>query len=51
MPERPNDPTPDERRPYRTPRLAVYGDLRVLTRSTTRPQTMNDMGSGGPFKT
>lgn len=36
----------DPRKPYRSPKLAVYGDLRVLTK--TKKGKKNDGGGGKP---
>ena len=46
------DATPQDgtRKPYATPRLAVYGDLRDLTQNNVTVQ-MNDKGNGSASMT
>ncbi|MEM8963422.1 MAG: hypothetical protein AAGD38_18210 [Acidobacteriota bacterium] len=45
-----HDEKADSRRPYRSPELFVYGDIRELTQANT-PSMMNPDGKGGLFKT
>ena len=43
----PDRPAPGgRRRPYAAPRLAVYGDLRVLTLTADNPKNKNDAVQG-----
>jgi hypothetical protein len=34
------------KKPYRRPKLTVYGDVRELTRTSNRGGTVNDMTTG-----
>lgn len=43
-------PTPPPRKPYRSPKLTVYGDVREITQTTTDMGKAMDAITGG-FKT
>jgi hypothetical protein len=38
-----------DKKPYRPPRLTVYGDLREITQASAKSGTVMDMVSGNPM--
>ncbi len=38
-----------DRKPYRSPRLTVYGDLREITKASATSGNVMDMVSGNPM--
>lgn len=41
------DPQRPDRRPYVSPRLNIYGDLAMVTRTATESKNKNDAVQGG----
>ena len=45
----PRSQTPPQRKPYRTPRLVAYGNLREITMGTAKGGLRQDGGATNPF--